>query len=194
MSQVQGTVVSFSANTKVAKRGGGQYDAWELVYRDGENKISTIAKPVQGLRFNPSLAGQLNSLQPGDEFTATMEKNDQGFLDVKSVVKGFSDGTSIPSSGGYTPTHSTAPRSGATPKSTYETAEERAKKQVVIVRQGVLNAAIASLGGGRELDEKEVIARAKEFEKYVYANLGKVAKKYIEADNAAAAAPDNGEE
>lgn len=178
---IQGTVVSFTPNTKIQKRAGGSYDAWELAYRTPENELKTIAKPAGGLRFNPALAGQLNSLVPGEAFTAVQEKNGE-FWEVKSVVKGHIDGSPtplIPTSSGGNSSYSRG--SSATPKSTYETPEERAKKQVVISRQAALNTAVASFGGDvAAKTEDEILARAKVFEKFVYANVGKVAKAYID--------------
>ncbi len=202
MSQIHGTVVSYNANTKVQKKGGGQYDAWELVYRDSENKIATLAKPVQGLRFNPALAGQLNALVPGDAFTVDREKKGE-FWEIMSVTKGHSDGATSPagnsSSGSYP---AASPRSGTTPKSTYETPEERAKKQVIITRMAALNSAIATQAQLTKLDDdnlmvKAILITAREYEKYVYAGLGKVAGKYLNTDAVVpekeAAGPDNGE-
>ena len=57
------------------------------------------------------------------------------------------------------------------PKSTYETPEERAKRQVLIVRQSSLSSAIELL----KTDKKsptvpEVLQVAKQFEAYVFGN------------------------
>lgn len=56
-----------------------------------------------------------------------------------------------------------------TPKSTYETAEERAVRQVMIVRQSSIANAIALLAanGGKKNTTDEVIVIAKQFEAYV---------------------------
>lgn len=59
----------------------------------------------------------------------------------------------------------------ASPKSTYETPEERAKKQVYIVRQSSVNAAIALLKTDKRVPAKEEIAdTAQFFEAYVFGN------------------------
>lgn len=181
---IQGTVVSYTPNKKIKKQAGGQYDGWELVYRNQEDEMKVLAKPIQGLRFNPALAAALNGLAPGDEFTAFTEKNEGGFLEVKTLVKGFADGVaSVGSNSSAVSSRGVvSSRGSATPKSTYETPEERAKKQVVIVRQGVLNAAIASFSGQeveQGVDAPLIIERARAFEKYVYENLNKEASKYL---------------
>jgi hypothetical protein len=56
------------------------------------------------------------------------------------------------------------------PKSTYETPEERAKKQIYIVRQSSIGSAIDMLSVGSKSPPKvdEVIAVAKQFEEYVF--------------------------
>lgn len=53
----------------------------------------------------------------------------------------------------------------ATSRGNWESAEERAKKQVYIIRQSCLAQAVASLGSG--LNASEYMNRASEFEKFV---------------------------
>lgn len=163
-------MISYVANTKAKKKGGGTYDAWELAYRSEDNELKVITKPVQGLRFNPALAGGLNDLVAGDTFTMTMEQ-ENGYWTPKSVVKGYLDGASAPSSG----SNVSVVRSNITPKSTYETPEERAKKQVIITRLATLNAAVAThaqignpnpKGDDKPTKVSEIIKTAREYEKY----------------------------
>lgn len=77
---------------------------------------------------------------------------------------------------GGTINSSAAPRSGTpattAPKSNYETPEERAKKQVYIVRQSSISSAISALaiGSKAKLDIKEVIDYAKQIEEFVFGN------------------------
>lgn len=142
MAQVVGTVVSISLETDVKKQAGGTYKGWQLVYNaDGE--IRTEAKPVTSLKFNRALADQLAALNVGDEFTLTKEKNDSGFYDVKSVVKGRAE-VDIPAA----PQSKGVPNTGGATRatgSTYETPQERAVRQRLIVRQSSLSAAIEIL-------------------------------------------------
>lgn len=66
------------------------------------------------------------------------------------------------------------PKAAATAirSNTYETPEERAKKQVYIVRQSSISAAVAALSVGSKSSPKasEVIGYAKELEAYVFDN------------------------
>jgi len=55
-------------------------------------------------------------------------------------------------------------------RSTYETPEERAKKQVYIIRQSSFSSAIAGLGAGAKAPVKfeDALAYAKNIEKYIF--------------------------
>jgi hypothetical protein len=172
---LQGTVISYNPSTKVAKQGGGTYDAWELVYKNLNNEVKSLAKPVQGLRFNVPLKNALAELKPGDEFTVVQEKNANGYLDPKSVVKGIKEVQDDVEQPMRADAKQPEARGGKVTGSNYETPEERAKKQVVIVRQGVLNAAIA-FAKDKDVTSDGILDFAKEFEKYVYKDLTKFAK------------------
>lgn len=165
--QVLGTVISVSAETDVKKNGGGTYKGWELVYKSDGGDVRTIAKPVQGLRFNQGLKTMLGELQVGDQFTLEQEKNAQGFYDVKSIVKGWSAGSpSLPSA----PTQkSTASAPSPYQARDFETKEERTLRQRLIVRQSSLTAATAVLTvGAKTVDKEAVKALAEEFYEWVF--------------------------
>jgi hypothetical protein len=70
----------------------------------------------------------------GDYFDVTSQKNDKGFWDWVAIA---------PSSPTTAPTQA-APAAGGTaaPQRTFETAEERAARQVLIVRQSSISSAI----------------------------------------------------
>ena len=174
MATVQGTVITVTLETDVAKNGGGTYKGWELVYKTPQGEVRSIAKPIQGLRFNAPLKVQLEELAAGDEFTLEQEKNENGFNTVTSVVKGFSN-TASPSQA--------APAGKATPyqprpKDTYETAEERAVKQRLIVRQSSLTTAIALLPKPTKAD---VLDLAEELTDWVY-EKGEVGLQNMDSD------------
>lgn len=167
MATVLGTVISVSAETDVKKNGGGTYKGWELIYKSDGGDVRTIAKPVQGLRFNAGLKAILGELQPGDEFTLEQEKNAQGFFDVKTIVKGWSAGApSLPSAPQQT---KSAPASNAYQARDFESKEERTTRQRLIVRQSSLSAAVAILTVGSKTVDKEVVkALAEELTDFVF--------------------------
>jgi hypothetical protein len=150
--QKSGIVISINLNATVQKQAGGTYNAWELVYKNSEGKVETFQKPVQGLKFNPTLKTQLEALSLGDEFTATLEKNAGGFWEVQSITKGVSE------------TRNAAPSPAAAGKvtgSNYETPAERAARQVSIVRQSCLAQAVATLSvGAKAVKPEDVMALA----------------------------------
>ena len=188
--QLQGTVISYTASTKIQKQGGGTYDAWELVYRSPENEVKQLAKPIQSLKFNKPLASALASLVPNDEFTADLEKNAAGFWDVKEVVKGAAEPKAAsvpPASTAVTSERAVQPQRAVNrvTGSTYETPEERAKKQVVIIRQSQISNAIAYLTdhagpAGEVISVERVVEVAEAFEKFVNKGLKATAKKYLD--------------
>jgi hypothetical protein len=180
--EIHGTVISYTGSTKIQKQGGGSYDAWELVYRNEENEVKQLAKPVTGLRFNKPLKASLEALKPNDPFTVVLEKSDKGFWEVKELAKGELNGaavSNIPAGGGDSPSRPVvAPRVvNRVTGSTYETAEERAKKQVVIIRQSCLAQALNFAGGESPIEA--VLEHAVKFETFVYAGLEEQAKAYL---------------
>jgi len=165
MAKVLGTVVSISLETDAVKQSGGSYKAWELVYKNQQGKVFTIAKPVQGLKFGP-LKGQLAELNVGDQFTLTQEKNAQGFNDVKSVTKGWDEFASVPSDAKEVPAKPAT--SNSYQARDFETKEERAARQKSIVRQSSLSNAIAVASvGAKTLDPNTVLELAGQFEQWV---------------------------
>ena len=187
--QIQGTVISVSLSTKVAKQGGGTYDAWELVYRTPENEVKQLAKPVQSLKFTKGLKEGLAALATNDEFVAIMEKNAKDYWEVLEIVKGSPSTearpvkeTAISSVPGVERPVQPQRAVNRVTGSTYETPEERAKKQVVIVRQSSVSNAIALLVATNKegFDANHVVEVAEVFEKFVNKGLKAAAKKYLD--------------
>jgi hypothetical protein len=173
MAQVLGTVISIELETDVKKNGGGTYKGWELVYKTPDGEVRNVAKPVQGLKYNAALTGQLKALASGDQFTLEQEKNAAGFFDVKTVVKGWSEGVASPSAPA-TYKADAAPRAEGNAKgnsyqaSSYPTADERLKTQNQIVRQSSLAQANATLAiGGKAVKPADVIAVANQYVAWV---------------------------
>lgn len=165
MAQVVGTVVSVSLETDVAKNGGGSYKGWELVYKTQDGKVQTIAKPVTGLRFNAPLKAALGTLEAGDTFTLTQEKNAQGFNDVKEIVKGNVLGEVKLSA----PPKPNSP-SNSYQQRDYETKEERQRRQELIVRQSSLTNAIETLSvGAKSVTPQQVMEVAQQYVDFVFA-------------------------
>jgi hypothetical protein len=119
---------------------GKPYQLYEVAYRNNsfQDKLES-AKINQYSGVFSKVAG----MKPGEAYIITKEKNDGGFWQWEDVValppgEGFTSATPPTASGSRGETSKTF-----TPvKSTYETPEERAKKQVYIVKQSSLSAAV----------------------------------------------------
>lgn len=159
---VNGKVVSVEMDVQVAKNGGGSYPGARLAYRDENGAMKEKAFHNNVFKFNSELKAQLANLNPGDNFAMTMEKEGE-FWNVKAIQPTSEitkDKESSNKDNKATPYTS--------PKSTYETPEERARKQVYIVRQSTINMAIAHKGAKASVEE--ILSEAKAFEDYVFDN------------------------
>lgn len=151
--------ISVESTDKVTKS-NKPYVELEVAYKNlsFEGKLETKKLNPFG---NKDVFNTLKTAKNGDVFDIERTKNDAGFWDWISI-KGGSEG--VVASSGSVGTKAPTP----TPKSTYETSEERAKKQVYIIRQSSVSAAISTL----KTDKKnpsvpEVLDVAKQFEQYV---------------------------
>ena len=149
-------------NVEVTKAPKGYQIAEVSFTRDGKQekrKIMSFAAPTV---FN-KLQGYKNF--PFD-VNITMEKNDKtGYWDWKDIETQTQGNSNVG-------TNSTGSKpSGKVIGSNYETPEERARRQVYIVRQSSLATAVELLKAqspkGTEVGAQEVIETAKEFEAFV---------------------------
>jgi len=160
---INAQVVNVEHDIQIDKNGGGTYPGTRLTYR-ADGKVQEQAWHEKALKFTPAVAKMLKTLQPGDNIKISKIKNtESGYWQVTAIVKG----NGVPQeSNDSTPSVSNA-RSGA--KGSWETPEERAARQVMIVRQSSLSTAQALLAanGGKKNSPADVISAAKEFEAYV---------------------------
>ena len=136
----------------------GKYQMANVSYKTEDGKVE--GKKIASFTFK-EVFKTLSEAQTGDIFDVESQKNDKGYWDW-TFVKAAGKNTA-PTSSGYSPTV----RKGGD----WETAEERAKKQVYIVRQSSIAAAIrlGELNGTTgPVTEEDIIASAKLFEDYVF--------------------------
>lgn len=148
---MQITIVDISSLQSLVSQGGKPYKAAELTYKNEQGQIAS--KKI--MEFDKLLPSFL-SFKSGDVLDVVEVENGAYPKWVRaSVVTGGSQPVKIGSGVG-------------TPKSTstYETSEERAKKQVYIVRQSSIGHAVNLLGSGAKL--ALVLDTAKAFEEYVF--------------------------
>ena len=153
---MQITIVDVSpAQSKTAST-GRQYQEIELMFKDATGKPSS--KKI--MSFNTDLFKAVQGLQRGANVFVTRQKNDKtGYWDWVAIGEGAPQKAQQAASSPGTRV------SG----SNYETKEERAARQVMIVRQSSLSTAVASLAVGAKASPlaADVIAYAKQLEAYV---------------------------
>lgn len=133
----------------------GKYDQLTIGYTDLNSGKDFTYKLMSFV--NKEAYTLLKDAKSGDEFLVDTNKNDKGYWTWGNVSVLGSQVV-------------TAKTPNKTPKSTYETPEERAKKQLYIVRQSSITSAIAYCNTIKwdEVSVEEVLDVAKQFEQYVF--------------------------
>lgn len=156
MANIQIEIISVGQPTSVPTKNGKSYNVIEVAYRkDGKiegKKIMSFANPV--------VYKAVQQLTAGSTVEVGLEKNDAGYWNWVSVG---AVGSASSAPAGATSVASAPARSG-----NYETAEERANRQVLIVRQSSLGHAVATLSvGAKGVKGGDVIALAEQYAQYV---------------------------
>lgn len=159
---IKAKVISVEMNVEIAKKDGGVYPGARLMYRDEAGQLKEQAFHQNTFKFNAPLKVQLSNLTAGDDVLITKEKKGE-FWNVMSIRK--DDGAATGSTTIMQPA-SKVPASPA-PRSNYETPEERAQKQVYIIRQSSISSAVALAATMKFKSVQDVLAVAKEFEGFV---------------------------
>ena len=148
------------------------YQFLEVTYKNisFDNKVESKKIMPFGSK---EVYNELKNAGPGDVFTLLREKDNDGYWQWIGISAGDVEiEQATPTTGKAEP--SKAPAVPA--KSTFETPEERAIKQVYIVRQSSISAAIDTLKTDKKNPSKEeVVELAKYYESYVFGQLEKVA-------------------
>ena len=164
----QMNITILSVQSITAQGAKGPYQTLEVAFKN--NTFGKVeSKKVMPFGAQKAVFDALANAQTGSTFDITVVKNDKGYNDW-TAAKQAAPGSvaaqgSINSAGNAKATGGNVTQV----KSTYETPEERAKKQVYIVRQSSLSAAIGSLSVGAKaaLKASDVIAVAEEYYAWV---------------------------
>lgn len=179
-------IIAVSKETKPTAK--GSYVQAEIVFKNLTYGGKTEAKKLMDFeKFGvfPIVA----NAPPGSVFDIEVVKNDKGFNDWTKATPGTAGApvAQAPASAiaGYngSTSNSNAKAPSAPTRSTYETPEERAAKQVYIVRQSSVSAAINTLSIGAKSAPKsaDVVALAREYEAYVF-DKGAVGETSVDLD------------
>lgn len=161
-------IVAVDFDQTIAKNGGGSYKGTRITYREADGSLKEKCIHTNALKYNPALKNQLNELKAGDDATMVMEKEGE-YWNLKEVLKGTVE-SAPPATAGNAGTRSSN-GANVSPKSTYETAEERAKRQVLIVRQSSVTSAIAYASQSKsQMKIEEVLKIAEQIVSFVFDN------------------------
>ena len=147
-------IVDVGAPNTHAAKNGRSYQSIEVTYKNDQGQ--TQSKKLMSFS-NPTVFNHIRDLTKGDALNVTTEKD----------ANGYWQWTGIGGDNAVSETKQATPATGGrVTGSNYETKEERAARQVFIIRQSSLSTAVELLGTGSKVTD--VIATAKEFEAYVF--------------------------
>jgi len=158
--QMQIQIVTTSVETKPTAK--GSYQQLEVVYKNLTYQGKVESKKVMSFGKGAPSFKTLSDAQAGSVFDIEVVKNDAGYNDWVSAT---------PSNGApASSTTSAVSKTTTSPKSTYETPEERAQRQILIVRQSSVSSAGSILSSGAKTPPSApvVIEYAKQLEAYVF--------------------------
>ena len=133
-------------NTHAAKN-GRSYQSIEVTYKGADGKVGN--KKLMSFS-NPNVFKALSTMNKGDQVDVVTTKDDAGYWQWTGINDGTSSAPAQTSS-------STTPTATRVTGSNYETADERAARQRLIVRQSSLSAAVSILTVGAKTVDKEVV-------------------------------------
>jgi hypothetical protein len=149
-------------NVDVTTPAGKKYQQAEVVFKDDTGRVNT--KKIMSFA-NPAVFAAMKDATSGQVYTITQVKNDRGYWDWTAASVG---GNSAPAQAASSP----APRQASPAPSgrDFETKEERALRQRLIVRQSSLSNAISMLtpGSKQALAVGDVIQLAEELNAWVF--------------------------
>lgn len=144
----------------------GKYNQLEVTYKNLDSgkveskKLMSFVKPENAYKA-------LVDAKQGNQFSITTKKNaESGYWDWVDAVQAAPGSVQVEGS---------INKGTPAPKSNYETAEERAKKQIYIVRQSSIANAISVLTTGAKTPpaKEDVFKLAQEFTDWVFSNDAK---------------------
>ena len=147
-------IVDVGAPNTHAAKNGRSYQSIEVTYKNEQGQVAN--KKLMSFS-NPSVFNHIKELEKGAQVNVTTTKDANGYWQWTGIG---GDGSVA------TPQASKPQVGGRVTGSNYETKEERAARQVYIIRQSSISSAVELLGAGAKV--ADVIATAKEFEAYVF--------------------------
>lgn len=157
-------ITLLSVDIKTVPTAKGSYQTADVAYKNNSFQGKVEGKKVMSFGATKNAFTTLATATPGQTYEVEIVKNDKGYNDwvaMSPATAGAAAPVATPAGKASSPS--------ASPRSTYETPEERAQRQVMIVRQSSLSTAVATLavGSKKEINPEDVVQTAKRFESYV---------------------------
>lgn len=160
-------ITILSVDVKTVPTAKGSYQVADIAYKNNTFQGKVEGKKVMSFGATAGAFKVLAEATSGDTFNVTVVKNDKGYNDWTALTRGDASAaaSSPPSSTAGATKASTTPT-----RTTYETPEERAQRQVLIVRQSSVSSALGILSAGTKapLKIEDVLATAHIIEQYVF--------------------------
>lgn len=158
-------VIAITKGQKMSAK-GTPYEQLEVTYKNLTYNNKTETKLLLPFGAQKSAFEALSNAIAGDEFTVQVQKNAKGYNDWVSATPG----ATAPAPAQAFASGGVGGQATASPRSNYETPEERAKRQIYIVRQSSVSNAIELLTTGAKAPPavEDVLKVAKEFENFVF--------------------------
>jgi len=154
-------IIDVSQPSTATTRNGRQYQSIEVTFKNDEGKVQS--KKLMSFS-NPDVFKTAQTWEKGDIVNVATEKDEAGYWQWTRVL---AEGEQSPAPAVQTASATARPATRVT-GSNYETKEERALRQVMIVRQSSLANAVATLAThGKAITEIDVIGLAKKYENFV---------------------------
>lgn len=155
---MQITVIDVGTPNTHAAKNGRSYQSLEVTYKGADGKVGN--KKLMSFS-NPSVFKAASSWTKGDVVDVVTQKDDAGYWQWTGLGTGDNQVAQQSTASASTGTRVTG--------SNYETKEERAERQKLIVRQSSLSNAIAILTvGAKEVKKADVLALATELNDWVF--------------------------
>jgi len=151
--EINGKVVEIEKSVLITGK-NGDYKGSKIIFKDGTGKVQEKAFHENTFKYNKAFEKELHALAAGDSFVATLEKKGE-----------YWNWLSIKKSTGEAPTMAKPAATGGN----WETTEERKNKQVYIIRQSSISAAlkVLELNGNKKISVKDVTLLADELTNWV---------------------------
>ena len=160
---MQISIIDVGQPTTHTAKTGRSYQSIEVTYKNAQGQAQS--KKLMSFA-NPDVFKATQDWSKGDVIEVATQKDAKGYWQWTGIG---ADAVATAEASSPVPATKTATRVTG---SNYETKEERAARQIMIVRQSSISSAINALkeDGGVALTSSKVIKLAKEFESYVLDN------------------------